>query len=80
VLAATGCKAKEKDPSTTEVMKITITSTPVPTEEPESVHPDAVISNGGITMINEYRKNDPVESEEDQEASENTGTGDEIGE
>lgn len=50
-----GCGKKEKDPASTEVMKITISPEATPTEAPKNVNPDAVITNGQLTMINEYK-------------------------
>jgi hypothetical protein len=75
-----GCGQKEKDPSMTEVMKISITPKATPTEEPERMNPDAVVTNGSITMVNEYTKNDISESadtsEEQAESGENSGSED----
>ena len=49
----TGCK-KEKDPEGQQVMEITITPEPSPTPEPSEINPDAVVTNGNLTMVNEY--------------------------
>jgi hypothetical protein len=71
-----GCGQKEKDPSMTEVIKISITPKATPTEEPEKINPDAVVTNGSITMVNEYTKNNISESadtsEEQAESGENS--------
>lgn len=49
-----GCGKKEIDPAKEQVLKITITPQPTPTPEPEALNSDAVVSNGGITMLNGY--------------------------
>ena len=55
LLAGCGCgKAKEQDAMTQEVMKITITPEPTATPVPEQVNPDAIVTEGNVTMINEY--------------------------
>ena len=55
LLTGCGCgKAKEKDAMTEEVIKITITPEPTATPVPEQVNPDAVVTNGNVTMVNEY--------------------------
>lgn len=48
-----GC-AKEKDPESQQVMEITITPDPTPTPDPMEINPDAVVTNGNMTMVNEY--------------------------
>ena len=48
-----GC-AKEKDPESQQVMEITITPEPTPTPDPMEINPDAVVTNGNMTMVNEY--------------------------
>ena len=55
-LAAAGCggSKKEADKESTEVMQLTITPQATPTPRPEELHPEAVVSNGGSTMINGY--------------------------
>jgi hypothetical protein len=58
------------------VIKIAITPKATPTEEPEKINPDAVVTNGSITMVNEYTKNNISESadtsEEQAESGENS--------
>lgn len=53
LLAGCGC-GKEKDPAEQQVLKITVTPEPTATPVPEEVNPDAVVTNGGVTMVNEY--------------------------
>lgn len=58
LFSGTGCGSqKERDPLEEQVMELTITSIPSPTPEPEQINPDAVVTTGGITMINEYTGN-----------------------
>ncbi len=55
LLAGCGCgKKKAVDPETEEVIKISITPEPTPTTAPEQVNSDAVVSSGGVTMVNSY--------------------------
>ena len=42
-LSGCGCGKKKKDPAE-----------PSPTPKPEEVNQDAVVTNGNITMVNEY--------------------------
>ena len=50
-----GCgKEKETDAASTQVLEITITPAVTPTPAPGEVNPDAVITNGNLTMVNEY--------------------------
>lgn len=53
-VAGCGCGKKNTDPETQEVLKISITPEPSPTAAPETVNSDAVVTNGGITMVNSY--------------------------
>ena len=65
LLTGCGCgKAKEKDAMTEEVMKITITPEPTATPVPEQVNPDAVVTNGNVTMVNEYLLQEGQDGEE----------------
>ena len=55
LLAGCGCvKKKAADPETEEVIKISITPEPTPTTAPEQVNSAAVVSSGGVTMVNSY--------------------------
>lgn len=53
-LCLSGC-GKEKDPSTTEVMKLSVTPEATPTPTPKVIDPSAVTTSGELTMVNEYR-------------------------
>ncbi len=54
-LAGCGCgKKKETDAASQEVLKITITPEPSPTTAPEELDKAAVVTNGNMTMVNEY--------------------------
>lgn len=53
-LSGCGCGKKKKDPAGEQVLKISITPEPSPTPKPEEVNQDAVVTNGNITMVNEY--------------------------
>ena len=48
-----GCGGS-KDPESTQVIQLTITPEATPTPELSQVNPDAVVTNGSLTMINEY--------------------------
>ena len=55
LLTGCGCgKKKERDKTSEEVVRISITPEVTPTPIPEQVNPDAVVTNGGITMVNQY--------------------------
>ncbi len=53
-LSGCGCGKKKKDPAGEQVLKISITPEPSSTPKPEEVNQDAVVTNGNITMVNEY--------------------------
>lgn len=53
LVSGCGC-GKEKDPEGQQVLEITITPEPTPTPDPSEINPDAVVTNGNITMVNEY--------------------------
>lgn len=48
-----GC-GKEQDPEAEKVLEITITPEPTPTPDPLEMDPGAVVTNGNLTMVNEY--------------------------
>lgn len=55
LLSGCGCGKKNgADESGEKVLQITITPEPSPTMSPEEANPDAVVTNGNITMVNEY--------------------------
>lgn len=55
LLSGCGCgKKKEPDPETQQVLKISIAPEVTPTPNPAEVNPDAVVTNGNVTMVNEY--------------------------
>ena len=55
-----GCgKKAEPDKNSTQVMKLSITPEPTPTPEPETINKDAVVTNGNMTMVNEYLMSKP---------------------
>lgn len=49
-----GCGKKDDDPAGREVLQISITPEPTPTPEPEQLNPDAVVTEGSLTMVNGY--------------------------
>lgn len=54
-----GCgEKKEEDPTKSSVMKITITPQPSPTPQPMEIMPEAVVTEGNLTMVNEYLINE----------------------
>ncbi|MBQ7370377.1 MAG: hypothetical protein IJW67_00600 [Blautia sp.] len=53
-MVLTGC-GKEKDPQTTEVIKLSITPEATPTPTPKVIQSSAVTTNGELTMVNEFR-------------------------
>ena len=72
-----GCGEKEKDPTKEEIIKISITPMPSPTPAPSELAPAAVVTEGNLTMVNEYLANnieeianDDVMAEEGAESSE----------
>lgn len=55
LLSGCGCgKKSEKDPAQEQVLEITITPAVTPTLSPSEIDPDAVVTNGSVTMVNEY--------------------------
>ena len=75
--AGCGCGKKEKDPASEQVLKITITPEPTPTPAPEEMNPDAVVTNGNITMVNGYlaEKGEGSENQSGEETAETTDAG-----
>ena len=61
ILSGCGKKA-EPEKEATEVIRISITPEATPTPEPEQVNQDAVVTNGNITMVNEYLMSEPENS------------------
>lgn len=54
-ICVSGCgRAEEEDAASHEVLKITVAPEPSPTPAPENINPDAVSTNGDMTMINSY--------------------------
>lgn len=62
-----GC-GKEKDPQTTEVMKLSVTPEATPTPTPRVVNSDAVTSSGELTMVNEFRVSEDTEGTGENES------------
>lgn len=55
IFSGCGCgKKKEADPEGQQVLKLTIAPEATPTPDPMEVNPDAVVTNGNVTMVNEY--------------------------
>ena len=50
----TGCGSKKKTDAADSVIKISTAPEPTVTPEPKTVDPDAVTTNGNLTMVNEY--------------------------
>lgn len=50
----TGCGSKKKNAEAESVIKISTAPEPTATPDPKNVDPDAVTSNGDLTMVNEY--------------------------
>lgn len=50
----TGCGSKKKNAEEESVIKISAAPEPTATPDPKTVDPDAVTSNGNLTMVNEY--------------------------
>ncbi|MDO4272796.1 MAG: hypothetical protein Q4D16_03930 [Eubacteriales bacterium] len=54
-ISGCGCgKKKEPDAQSQQVLKITITPSVAPTKAPDEMNPEAVVTNGNMTMVNEY--------------------------
>lgn len=49
-----GCGSKKKNAEDAGVIKISAAPEPTVTPDPKTVDPDAVTSNGNLTMVNEY--------------------------
>ena len=50
-----GCgKEEEVDLTKQEIIKISITPMPSPTPAPSEIAPEAVVTEGNLTMVNEY--------------------------
>lgn len=72
-LVMSGCGGKkEADPETQEVIKISVTPEPTPTEAPEVTNPDAVTTSGNVTMVNGYTKNGTAGADSTGTASDGT--------
>lgn len=50
----TGCGSKKKTDAADSVIKISTAPEPTVTPDPKTVDPDAVTTNGNLTMVNEY--------------------------
>lgn len=50
----TGCGSKKKNAEDESVIKISMAPEPTATPDPKTVDPDAVTTNGNLTMVNEY--------------------------
>ncbi|MDC7289802.1 hypothetical protein NXH76_18585 [Blautia schinkii] len=79
LLSGCGCgKKKDEDAAAQQVLKITITPAVTPTKAPSEVSKDAVVTNGNLTMVNEYlaEKEDGNSSSSDpnSQGADNTGT------
>lgn len=83
-MVLTGC-GKEKDPQTTEVIRLSITPEATPTPTPKVIQSSAVTTNGELTMVNEFRVSedtaaagaaDTAATPADGENDALTGTGD----
>ena len=53
-LSGCGCGKKKKDPASEQVLKISITPEPSPTQKPDEIDKDTVVTKDGVTMVNEY--------------------------
>ena len=49
-----GCGSKKKNAEDESVIKISTAPEPTVTPDPKTVDPDAVTTNGDLTMVNEY--------------------------
>lgn len=55
LVSGCGCgKKKDQDLEGQQVLQISITPQPTPTPDPAEVNPDSVVTNGNVTMVNEY--------------------------
>lgn len=50
----TGCGSRKKTDAVDSVIKISTAPEPTATPDPKTVDPDAVTTNGNLTMVNEY--------------------------
>ena len=72
-LFLSGC-GKEKDPKTTEVMKLSVTPEETPTPTPKVINDSAVTTSGELTMVNEYRVSEDTKAAGSAMAAGNTAT------
>lgn len=78
-LSAMACGEKKEQPEETQkVMKISITPSPSPTPKPEYLNQDAIVTNGSITMVNEYTVNKAADLEVSEESDVDEGGEQEI--
>lgn len=70
--------AGTQDESSMGVMTITVAPSPTPTEVPRQVSSDAAVTNGNVTMVNEYlvqKGNDSSTKADNSSATDNNGSG-----
>lgn len=77
LLVFTGCGAKEKDPTREEIIKISITPMPTATPAPSELAPEAVVTEGNLTMVNEYLANNIEKTVVEETAPEGTESSEE---
>lgn len=56
-------REEKTDPASEQVLKISITPEPSPTPAPEEINPEAVVTNGNLTMVNSYLAEDTGEEQ-----------------
>ena len=67
-----------QDESSMGVMTITVAPSPTPTEVPRQVSSDAAVTNGNVTMVNEYlvqKEKGSSTKTDSTSATDNNGTG-----
>lgn len=77
LLVFPGCGAKEKDPTREEIIKISITPMPTATPAPSELAPEAVVTEGNLTMVNEYLANNIEKTVVEETAPEGTESSEE---
>ena len=70
LLVFSGCGEKEKDPTKEEIIKISITPMPTATPAPSELAPEAVETEGNLTMVNEYLASHAEKTAKEEETSE----------
>lgn len=74
-IAVSGCgKKKEVDEASSKVIQISVAPEITPTTSPDQVNSDAVVTNGNLTMVNDYLAGENSTATVDTSATTDTST------